>query len=193
MTKYKFYTNIRSFIKQLKDDPINAQPSDALQMNGYDRKTLIKELVDNGIITKKNRIADKDAEGNFRTPVMKVRFGYTEGLTKEKFRRALLRMFINRFETNTSEELNEEDGGGAMGGATSASACNGSAPVQPMFSIIRRKAPTNEATATTTTGDYTYTAPVSVDKDDESLTRPIGGICTGKAKTKKRNGRIQRI
>ena len=176
MTEQKFHSNIRNFISQLLQDPVNAQPSTLLKTNGLNRSILLKYLLNGGILVRDERISDRDENGEPKTATMMVKFR----CPKKNFDRKIQKLYMRFFEKNLpqrqihlrNEEINEEGEGGAMGGATSA-ASSGQF-IQPFGSVQRRKMPTEieETTSTMNTGNYQYTVPFGGDK--ETLARKNG-------------------
>ena len=176
MTEQKFHSNIRNFISQLLQDPVNAQPSTLLRTNGLNRSILLKYLLKGGIIIRDERISDKDENGEPKTATMMVKFR----CPKKNFDRKIQKLYMRFFEKNLPqrqihlrhEEINEDGEGGAIDGATSA-ASSGQF-IQPFGSVQRRKMPTEieETTTTMNTGNYQYTVPFGGDK--ETLARKNG-------------------
>lgn len=176
MTEQKFHSNIRNFISQLLQDPVNAQPSTLLRTNGLNRSILLKYLLKGGIIIRDERISDKDENGEPKTATMMVKFR----CPKKNFDRKIQKLYMRFFEKNLPqrqihlrhEEINEDGEGGAIGGATSA-ALSGQF-IQPFGDVQRRKMPTEieETTTTMNTGNYQYTVPFGGDK--ETLARKNG-------------------
>ena len=176
MTEQKFHSNIRNFISQILQDPVNAQPSIVLKANGLNRSILLKYLLNSGILIRDERISDRDENGEPKTATMMVKFR----CPKKNFDRKIQKLYMRFFEKNLpqrqihlrNEEINEEGEGGAIGGATSA-ASSGQF-IQPFGSVQRRKMPTEieETTTTMNTGNYQYTVPFGGDK--ETLARKNG-------------------
>lgn len=176
MTEQKFHSNIRNFISQLLQDPVNAQPSTLLKTNGLNRSILLKYLLNSGILVRDERISDRDENGEPKTATMMVKFR----CPKKNFDRKIQKLYIRFFEKNLpqrqihlrNEEINEDGEGGAIGGATSA-ASSGQF-IQPFGGVQRRKMPTEieETTTTMNTGNYQYTVPFGGDK--ETLARKNG-------------------
>ena len=176
MTEQKFHSNIRNFISQLLQDPVNAQPSNIFRENGLSRSVLLKYLLQSGILVRNERISDRDENGEPKTATMMVKFR----CPKKNFDRKIQKLYMRLFEKNLpqrqihlrNEEINEEGEGGAIGGATSA-ASSGQF-IQPFGSVQRRKMPTEieETTTTMNTGNYQYTVPFGGDK--ETLARKNG-------------------
>ena len=171
-----FENNIRQFIFDLKNDPINAQPSDMLRLRGLDRNKLIAYLRKYDIITKNETVSNKDENGNFKKPTMKVSYGEKNDpnetdfkVRKSKFKLKVKQLYIDLFEKNVPEKMNEEayaggiEGGGDVGTFT-----------QPVFPMYRQKSnyDVDESTTTTSVGDYTYDVPAF--GDDESFDRKGG-------------------
>lgn len=178
MTEQKFHTNIRNFISQLLQDPVNAQPSKIFKLYGYNRYTLLKYLLHYDIIEREEHVSDKDENGEPKTATMLVKFK----CPKKNFDRKLQKLYIRLFEKNLpnrklnlhhEDELNEEGDGGAVScGATSASSSGQF--IQPFGAVQRRKMPTeiDETTDTNSVGNYQYTVPFGGDK--ETLARKNG-------------------
>lgn len=176
MTEQKFHSNIRNFISQLLQDPVNAQPSTLLKTNGLNRSILLKYLLKGGILIRDERISDRDENGEPKTATMMVKFK----CPKKNFDRKIQKLYMRFFEKNLPqrqihlrhEEINEDGEGGAIDGATSA-ASSGQF-IQPFGDVQRRKMPTEieETTTTMNTGNYQYTVPFGGDK--ETLARKNG-------------------
>lgn len=176
MTEQKFHSNIRNFISQLLQDPVNAQPSSIFRENGLSRSVLLKYLLSSGILVRDERLSDRDENGEPKTATMMVKFR----CPKKNFDRKIQKLYVRLFEKNLpqrqihlrSEEINEEGEGAAIGGATSA-ASSGQF-IQPFGGVQRRKMPTEieETTTTMNTGNYQYTVPFGGDK--ETLARKNG-------------------
>lgn len=169
MNDYVFESNIRQFIFDLMNDPINAQPSETLKFYNLDRNTLLKYLKDYGIITKKEKISNKDENGDPKKPSMKVSYGRVpeEGdfdVKKKKFKLKVKQLYIDLFEKNVPEEINEEEGGFISGGGDMGQF---SAPVftEPVRQKSNHQEEVDEATTTTTVGDYMYDMPAFSDKE----------------------------
>lgn len=197
MTKYKFYSNIKKFLHDLLVDPVNADVPMLLKMYGYTRNSMLKLLIDNKIVVKKQKIVDKGKDGKPMTPVMRVKYEKVPddySVPKKNFLNKLERLYIREFEKNT---INEEC---AAGGDCGGEGNNGNSPsgstttftagdyqvIQPFGGIVsqvgyngnrnkRKKKEIDETTATTNVGNYQYTVPFP--GDEETLSRPKGGIC----------------
>lgn len=197
MTKYKFYSNVKKFLHDLLVDPVNADVPMLLKMYGYTRNSMLKLLIDNKIVVKKQKIVDKGKDGKPMTPVMRVKYEKVPddySVPKKNFLNKLERLYIREFEKNT---INEEC---AAGGDCGGEGNNGNSPsgstttftagdyqvIQPFGGIVspvgyngnrnkRKKKEIDETTATTNVGNYQYTVPFP--GDEETLSRPKGGIC----------------
>lgn len=180
MTEHKFHQNIRLFISQLLQDPVNAQPSELLKENGCKRGYLIATLLKYHILEKQERISDKDADGNPKTATMLVKYK----CPKKDFDRKIEKLYIRLFEKNlpprqnhnSFDNINEEgEGGCAMGGATSAESSGQF--IAPLGMVTQGKkqqkdSEIEESTTTMSVGDYSYDLPFGGDK--ESLARKNG-------------------
>lgn len=172
MTEHKFYNNIKKFLADLLADPVNAKPTKLLLMYGITRKFLLNQLERCGIIERKNKISDKDENGQPKEATMMVDFN----VPRKNFDRKLNRLWIRLFEKNLpprkrhNTEINEEGEG-----ATTADASGEFS--QPLFPMQRRKMPVEveEETATTTAGDYEYDVPFVGDKETLARKNGVGG------------------
>lgn len=169
MTEQKFHANIRHFISQLLQDPVNAKVPYIFSQRNFTRSSLLAYLLGgkDPILIRDERISDKDENGEPKTATMMVKFR----CPKKNFDRKLEKLFIKMFEKNLpprkqkekEEEVDEASGCGASGAA-------GGTFVAPVFPMIRREI--GESTTTFNTGKYTYDAPVL--GDEETLARHNG-------------------
>lgn len=68
VTFYKFFTEVKNFIKDLLDDPINAKPSGFFKKHGISKKDLLNKMMDRDIISKKENIDEpNDADGKMKS------------------------------------------------------------------------------------------------------------------------------
>lgn len=161
MSEHRFMSNVKFFLAQLLEDPVNAKPSDILLQHGFTRIVLLKELSDLGVLERSERLSDKDKEGNWKTVTMLVKYK----VKRKGLDTAILKIYTEHFENDdTKTELNEDggagaggaaagsgggcaggcgDGGGAMSSVSDcsdgATSCNSSgAYVMPLFPIVRR-------------------------------------------------------
>lgn len=197
MTKHKFYNNIRKFLHDLLVDPVNADVPTLLKVYGYSRNDMLKQLIDNKILNKKQKIVDKGKDGEPMTPVMRVRYEKIPDdyfVPKKNFLNKLERLYIRNFEKNT---INEECAGGDCGGSVISGGDGGDGQsgstttftvgdyqfIQPYggpisqarYNGYKKKKKELDETSTADAGDYQYT--VSFPGDEETLSRPKGGIC----------------
>ena len=197
MTKYKFYSNVKKFLHDLLVDPVNADVPMLLKMYGYTRNSMLKLLIDNKIVVKKQKIVDKGKDGEPMTPVMRVKYEKVPddySVPKKNFLNKLERLYIREFEKNTINEEcaaggdcgGEGNDGNSPSGSTTTFTAGDYQFIQPFGSIVsqvgyngnrnkRKKKEIDETTATTNVGDYQYTVPFP--GDEETLSRPKGGIC----------------
>jgi len=171
MTEYKFYNNIKKFLADLLADPVNAKPTDILLKNKLTRSKLLKYLIGLGILERDNKLSDKDENGMPKNVTMLTKFK----VPRKNLDRKLKKMWIRLFERNIPErkhntELNEEGEG-----ATTADASGEF--VQPLFSVQRRKMPVEveEATTTSTAGNYEYDVPFVGDEETLARKNGVGG------------------
>lgn len=162
MSEYKFYNNIKHFLKSLLEDPINTTVPLLLKKYGIIRSKLLKELLNLNIIEKEERINDKDENGGSKTATMMIKYR----VPKKNFDKKLKKLYIKLFEKNLpARKLRTEDG---------ATGCDASGQYSsPLFGVQRREmADIIEAATTSTCGGYQYTVPFPGDK--ETLARKNG-------------------
>ena len=164
MSEDKFFNGVKKFLSCLLSDPVNADTSERFKSNGLDRNKLISILKEEGILSKKQRISDKDENGDFKPATMRVKYM----VAKKGFDRKLKRLYIKLFEEN--KPINEDEG--CPAGATNAESSGQF--ITNTFPIVRRGIYKNdlEETDTSSVGDYINDAPVFGDK--ESLARKNG-------------------
>jgi 8-oxo-dGTP pyrophosphatase MutT (NUDIX family) len=68
VTFYKFFTEVKNFLKKLLDDPIDAKPSKFFKDNDISKSELLNKMLDRGIIKKKENIDEpNDADGKMKS------------------------------------------------------------------------------------------------------------------------------
>ena len=171
VTYYSFLSHIKSFLKGLLENPSSAKPDSLLLSKGLNRNKLIDLLLRRGIITRDESIDDKNEENN-------VSYLVKYNIPKKNFDKKIKRLYTKIFEVNVPQvkenhQIVNEDGEAGMGGATNASSSGQFS--QPVFPMQRRKIylpkSMQEATATSTVGNYQYDVPFSIDKNDPTLSR----------------------
>lgn len=184
MAKYKFVRSIKGFLHDLLVDPVNAKVPFILKAHGFSRYDLIRRLMNEKILFKKEQIIDKDEDGNYRKATMRV----TYMVKKKDFERKIRNLYIKMFEKNVPKRVNECDGGCGCGDGSCAGSTNAGASgqfVTPIFGSPisrgpiykpksdkkKKKKELDETTATTNVGNHTYDVPAPVDSDDPSLKR----------------------
>lgn len=184
VTYYSFLSHIKSFLKGLLENPSSAKPDSLLLSKGLNRNKLIDLLLRRGIITRDESIDDKNEENN-------VSYLVKYNIPKKNFDKKIKRLYTKIFEVNVPQvkenhQIVNEDGEAGMGGATNASSSGQFS--QPVFPMQRRKIylpkSMQEATATSTVGNYQYDVPFSVAKNDPTLSR-YGELSIGYAKWNK--------
>lgn len=171
VTYYSFLSHIKSFLKGLLENPSSAKPDSLLLSKGLNRNKLIDLLLRRGIITRDESIDDKNEENN-------VSYLVKYNIPKKNFDKKIKRLYTKIFEVNVPQvkenhQIVNEDGEAGMGGATNASSSGQFS--QPVFPMQRRKIylpkSMQEATATSTVGNYQYDVPFSIAKNDPTLSR----------------------
>lgn len=158
MTFFDFLSHTKAFLKQLMTNPLNADVDDYMKENGVNRETLIKQLLNRGIIEKDNKIVTTDNTDKFSTSYL---------VPKKNFDRKMERLYSELFE---NDEIIEEEGGGATGcaGCLGGGGSNPEAGTYttPLGKVQRRtiyvtekQMKTLQETATSDAGDYQYDVP----------------------------------
>lgn len=122
VTFFSFFNNIKQFLKELLNDPINAKPNEFLRKQGFNKSGLVKKLIDKGIITKKEDIKEVPntmSEDSSEESVYSVQYN----VPKKNFEKKIHRLYSKLYEN----EVIEEDGEGSVGGGGSISAGLGGA------------------------------------------------------------------
>ena len=185
LDKHLFFVNMKNFIAQLLQDPVNAQVPLVFSQRGFNRSKIINYLLSGNdpILIRKQRISDKDENGNPKTATMMVKFQRNDDnndeyvCPKKSFDRKLQKLYIKMFQRNVPQrnKKNELDVDEATGcGGTGAA---GGAFVTKFGDVQRRQMPIEigESTTTFNTGNYTYTAPVLGDKESCARHNGDGG------------------
>ena len=135
MLFYTFFYKIKSFLKELLKDPINAKVDKELKLEGISKNDLIKKLLNYSVIEKIQKIEDDDGS---------ARYYLQYKVHRNRFKNKLYKIYIDFFEKNTNENIDiiKEDGEGAtscagVGGDMGAFGSSGEY-VTPMFSIVKR-------------------------------------------------------
>lgn len=167
ITRQGFIGHMGEYIKQLLSDPASAKVSDYLEKYGITSEKALKELLDNCIIMRSEKIK----KGNNGKDVFTVKYTVPNADFKKKMRNLYIKLFENYMVDD--DKLIKEDGEGAIGGgATSCADVTGGENNQiqvPIFgkkpirrNIIiteKQRKYIEEATATSNIGSYTYDAP----------------------------------
>lgn len=172
ITRQGFIGHMGEYIKQLLSDPASAKVSDYLEKYGITSEKALKELLDNCIIMRSEKIK----KGNNGKDVFTVKYTVPSADYKQKMRNLYIKLFENYMVDD--DKLIKEDGEGAMGGgATSCADVTGGENNQTQVPLTKKPIRRNiiitekqrkyieETTATSTVGDYTYDAPAFVDAE----------------------------
>lgn len=105
VTFYKFFNEVKNFIKKLLDDPVNAKPSPFFKEHGISKSKLLNKLLDRGIVTKKEDIREpNDADGNLKS------MHYIQyKVPKKNFEQKIRRLYSYFFEKNNIENEGENE------------------------------------------------------------------------------------
>ena len=133
MTEHKFNFYVRKFLAELLDDPVNAEPSDVMSVNGLDRKALLDILKERGIVVMDAKIHDKDENGQASTAMMNIRFR----IPKKGFAAKIRNLYDELFPEDDGDRLDETDCGSIGGGGENN--FDNSAFVHPVGLVIRRE------------------------------------------------------
>lgn len=189
-TFYSFQSNIRYFLSSLLKNPIKAQPSDFLKERGFDKKKLINILLKRDVIKRHEKIDDNDEKVNY-----KVKYN----VVRDKFERKLKRIYNKYFENNEGheEEIDESTACGASSGPYVGKALF-STPMEKEIKTesVNKKSRNiyitekqfevlKEALGTCNAGDYQYTVPFPVKKNDPTMKRGKKGESISMKRLKK--------
>ena len=161
---YRFYSEIRVFLSDLKRDPIGCSVSQYLKDRRLTKKKLIEDMLKFNILSRTEKIADNEEN----KPTYHVK--YT--INGKNFERKVRRLFTKYFEKNEpKKDIEECDCAGATSAASSG------AFVGPLGkgTVIRKTAILNEhqfnavlrkimeATTCGTVGDFSYDSPKALE------------------------------
>lgn len=139
LTLYGFLSHMETYIKQLLDDPIHAQPDEYLKSHGLDGAKALAMLLkrtdrmnpDSAVLKRKERIApeDLDENGAESTEKPKDLFHIRYSLPRKDYHKKMRNLYINAFESHIvkgcpiNEEfdmknINEEGEGGCACGCS---------------------------------------------------------------------------
>lgn len=94
VTFFKFFTEVKDFIKGLLSDPLHAKPNDFFKAHGISRSVLINRMLDKNILTKKESINEPyDAYGKKQS-----RHTLVYKVPKKNFERKMRRLYSYFFE-----------------------------------------------------------------------------------------------
>lgn len=186
ITFFGFLSHTKFFLKELLVNPTTADMDEYLKSNGLLRKDFLNILLNKGIIEKETKIDEKNNKDNF---IIKYK------IPKKNFERKMRRLFASLFEKNEIKEsfINEEDGGGAIGGGATNASSSGQF-VQPLFGKVQRRKIyiTNEQLEmlkeadTQSVGDYQYDVPLKFNNGNDPTFNHNNIISSGIPKKKKK-------
>ena len=103
VTFYKFFTEVKNFIKDLLDDPINAKPSGFFKTHGISKSILLNKMMDRDIISKKENIDEpNDADGK-----MKSMHYLQYKVPRKNFEQKIKRLYTYFFENGKKKKIEE--------------------------------------------------------------------------------------
>lgn len=94
---FDFFREIKKFIVDLLEDPINAKPSKKLEIRGFTSGKLRKLLRDESVITMKERIDEPHSE---ETGEMESRYYLSYRVPKKDFKKKIKRLYQKLFEND---------------------------------------------------------------------------------------------
>lgn len=108
VTFYKFFTEVKNFIQDLLDDPINAKPSEFFKNHDISKSLLLNKMIDRDIVTKHENIDEPyDADGN-----KKSMHSIQYRVPKKNFEQKIKRLYSYFFENEKrKKKINESVGG----------------------------------------------------------------------------------
>lgn len=190
-TFYAFQSNLRYFLSQLLKDPINCKVGEFFKERNFNKKKLINILLKRDVITRHEKIDDRDENSVTYKVIYKVK--------RKNFERKIKRIYNKYFETPDAE-IDEATACGGLSASADGGSSNGGSAAGPVFqplttTPIRRKIGENiennnnkrifitekqftslkEALTMSNVGDdITYDAPFPIKKNDPSLKRKPG-------------------
>ena len=180
ITVYEFMSHTQNYIRKLLREPSTATPDEFLLSFGLTGPILLKSLLDSNIINRRERIISPKAPEDGNRDKFAIKYSINRKNYNENMRRLYRNLFSDKW-LNESRFISEE-----MGGATSAAACNDSAPTVPFSDkkgrtiiitkeqaewlaeeLLKEDSP---AEMDTRFGNFGYDAPgLSIGKDDPSM------------------------
>ena len=180
ITVYEFMSHTQNYIRKLLREPSTATPDEFLLSFGLTGPILLKSLLDSNIINRRERIISPKAPEDGNRDKFAIKYSINRKNYNENMRRLYRNLFSDKW-LNESRFISEE-----MGGATSAAACNDSAPTVPFSDkkgrtiiitkeqaewlaeeLLKEDSP---AEMDTRFGNFGYDAPgLSTGKDDPSM------------------------
>lgn len=100
VTMYSFFNKLKTFIKELLNDPIYAKPDELFRIHGISKVSLIKKMLQYNIIEKIQKIEEIDG---------KARYFIQYKVPKKNFERKINRLYIDLFEKNLTEDIDGID------------------------------------------------------------------------------------
>lgn len=183
-TFYAFQSNLRYFLSQLLKDPINCKVGEFFKKRNFKKKKLINILLKRDVITRHEKIDDRDKNS--------VTYKVTYKVKRKSFERKLKRIYNKYFET-PGTEIDET---ATCGGSSNSNGFSSTGAYVPPLTItpIERKIGENiendakkrifiteeqftslkEALTMSNVGDITYDVPFTIKKNDPSLKRKKG-------------------
>lgn len=122
MDEYKFMSNVRYFLTQLRADPVNTELPELLQMQGYTKPKFIGILRRHGIIERHEKISDKDENGRWKKATMLVTYNVPD--EGRRLDRKIKKLYIDLFERNLPDAPKPAETD-AEGGVCEAASCAG--------------------------------------------------------------------
>lgn len=95
VTFFEFFRDVKKFLKELLEDPFNAEVTGVLKENGIDNNELKNTLLNRGIIKKKEKIDEPYDEVSKKKKSM---FHVTYNVPKKNFERKIQRLYTYYFE-----------------------------------------------------------------------------------------------
>ena len=103
VTFYKFFTEVKNFLRDLLDDPINAKPSGFFKDHDISKNDLLNKMMDKDIIAKKENIDEPtDADGK-----MKSMHYIQYRVPRKNFEQKIKRLYSYYFENEKRKKIDE--------------------------------------------------------------------------------------
>lgn len=116
---YDFFNEVKSYIKELLMDPVNADVTPLFKKHGYSKADVLKKLIDRSIIIRKETVKELPYEvGGDKESKYIVKYA----VPRKNFDKKLKRLYLEMFPQQLTEDGATSCGGAMQGGGGNPSA-----------------------------------------------------------------------